>query len=261
MSPKTIRIAVLGFVGALLAIGAVAVVAQSMRTANVEVVVWRGVDDGALYASARVDGGEWRTGNAPLDLSRRSASGRFDVSAPVALTVPLPGDDALSMPDDATAMPDDGLFRGDARTANGIRYTTREAADGSLSTILDVTDVTAADGAEDFGELFLRCRGGELVAFVLGHGDGDGLAGYAGDTASVTFAADGGEAVTQTWAVINNHHAAVAPSPDAITEMLAGASMLTVRVEAPDGGVNEYEFDVTGLFETPAQPNFASCGL
>ena len=252
MSAKAVRIAVLGFVGALLAIGAVAVVAQSMRTANVEVVVWRGVDDGALYASARVDGGEWRTGNAPLDLSRRSASGRFDVSAPVALTVPLPGDDA-------TAMPDDGLFRGDARTANGIRYTTREAADGSLSTILDVTDVTAADGAEDFGELFLRCRGGELVAFVLGHGDG--LAGYAGDTASVTFAADGGEAVTQTWAVIDNHHAAVAPSPDAITEMLAGASMMTVRIEAPDGGVNEYEFDVTGLFETPAQPNFASCGL
>lgn len=253
MSRKTVRLSLLGVIGALLAVGGVAVLAQSMRTATVEVVVWRGVDDGALYASARVDGGEWRTGDAPLDLSRRSASGRFDVSAPVALTVPLPDGDAM-------AMPDDGLFRGDARTANGIRYATREGADGSLSTILDVTDTTATDATvEDYGELFLRCRGGELVAFVLGHGDG--LIGFAGDTASVTFAADGGEAVTQTWAVVDNHHAAVAPSPDAITAMLAGASELTVHIEAPDGGVNDYAFDVEGIFETPAQPNFASCGL
>lgn len=247
MSAKTVRLAVLGVVGALLAAGAVAVTAQSMRTASVDVVVWRGADDGALYVSARVDGGGWRTSDAPLELSR-SASGRFDVSAPVSLTAPLP---------DAPAMPDDGLFRGDERTANGIRYATREAADGSISTILDVTSLDATD--EVSGEIFLRCRGGELAVFALGHGEN--LAGFAGDTATVSIAADGGEAVEQTWQVINEHRTVVSPAPDAIVALLDGASRLTMRVEAPDGGVSEYAFDVTGILATPAQPNFASCGL
>ncbi len=248
MSRKTLRLAVLGVVGALLAIGAVAVVAQSMRTATVEVVVWRGVDDGALYASARVDGGGWRTSDAPLDLSRRSDSGRFDVSAPVSLTVPLPDEAAR----------DDGLFHGTGRTAAGVHYNTREAADGTLSTILDVTSLDAVDEAH-ITEFYLRCRSGELSVFVLGHGDG--LEGFTGATASVSLAVDGGEAIVQTWLVIDGHRVAVSAAPGVIASMLDGASRLSVRIEAPDGGVNEYTYDVTGIFETPAQLNFASCGL
>ena len=59
-------------------------------TAAIEVTVWRSIADPALlYVSTRPDGGRWQTLNAPLDLSRRSASGRFHQSNAVRVDVPL----------------------------------------------------------------------------------------------------------------------------------------------------------------------------
>ena len=58
---------------------------------DVEVTVWRALDDGELYVGARDTGGLWRRHPAALDLSVASASGRFHRSEAVALTVPLAG--------------------------------------------------------------------------------------------------------------------------------------------------------------------------
>ncbi len=74
---------------ALLAVESVA--AQgSAASANVEVTVWRRISNPAqLYVSTRPEGGSWRTLNTALDMSRRSASGRFHQSNAVTVSVPL----------------------------------------------------------------------------------------------------------------------------------------------------------------------------
>lgn len=58
---------------------------------DVEVTVWRALDDDDLYVGAREAGGLWRRDAAALDLSAVSASGRFHRSGIVAMTVPLAG--------------------------------------------------------------------------------------------------------------------------------------------------------------------------
>ena len=58
---------------------------------DVEVTVWRALDDGDLYVGARDAGGLWRRHRAALDLSAASASGRFHRSEAVSLTVPVVG--------------------------------------------------------------------------------------------------------------------------------------------------------------------------
>ena len=64
--------------------------AGAATTATVEVTVWRSVADPAqLYVSTRPAGGRWQTLDTPLDLSRRSASGRFHQSTAVRVDVPL----------------------------------------------------------------------------------------------------------------------------------------------------------------------------
>ena len=60
-------------------------------TANVEVTVWRRVaNPERLYVSTRPEGGNWRTLNTALDMSLRSASGRFHQSNAVLVEVPFP---------------------------------------------------------------------------------------------------------------------------------------------------------------------------
>ena len=78
------------------------VLAQSQRTANVEVRVWEDVNDPERnYISARPEGGSWRTlGTIPLPLTDGvSSSGRFRYGD-ITLAVPLP-----DTPDAPTATP------------------------------------------------------------------------------------------------------------------------------------------------------------
>ena len=83
---------IVGLVVALaVSIGA-GVLAQSQRTANVEVRVWEDVNDPKRnYISARPEGGSWRTlGTIPLPLTDGvSSSGRFRYGD-ITLAVPLP---------------------------------------------------------------------------------------------------------------------------------------------------------------------------
>ena len=65
---------------------------DSVATTQVEVTIWRYLEDGRLYVAARLPGGAWRRAWATLDSSKPSASGRFHRSEVVAITVPLAGD-------------------------------------------------------------------------------------------------------------------------------------------------------------------------
>lgn len=65
--------------------------------ADVEVTVWRYLEDGSLSVGARLPGGTWRRTQATPDSSRLSASGRFHRSEVVAVTVPLAGDGSATV--------------------------------------------------------------------------------------------------------------------------------------------------------------------
>ncbi len=76
----------------VIAAGSAVAYAQSRTvetTADVEVRVWQGVNDGALYLSTRPAEGTWTTHNTPLDMSERSPSGRFRQSNFVTVSVPV----------------------------------------------------------------------------------------------------------------------------------------------------------------------------
>ena len=86
---KNRAIAALAVLFALSLIGGLAF-AQSQRSASVEVAVWQSAADGSrLYLSTRAEGGQWRTHDAPLELSP-SASGRFLRSEIVNVVAPVP---------------------------------------------------------------------------------------------------------------------------------------------------------------------------
>ena len=64
---------------------------EDRTTAGVEVTVWRWMADPSfLYVSTRLEGGDWRTLDTPLDMSQPSDSGRFHQSNAVLVNVPLP---------------------------------------------------------------------------------------------------------------------------------------------------------------------------
>ena len=96
--PRKAVLFVLFAIVAVTAIGGAAfAIAQSQRTANVEVRVWEDVNDPERnYISARPEGGSWSTlGTIPLPLTDGvSGSGRFRYGD-ITLAVPLPdpGDD------------------------------------------------------------------------------------------------------------------------------------------------------------------------
>ncbi len=101
---------VVALAGALTLMIAALAIAQSSRTANVEVRVWEDVNDPlSNYISARPEGGSWRTlGTIALPLDDGiSSSGRFRYGD-ITLAVPLPDATARQTPSASsqTAQPD-----------------------------------------------------------------------------------------------------------------------------------------------------------
>ena len=88
---------IIGVLVTIIAIGtSIAIAQQHSTTANVDVTVWQGVEDGALYLSTRPEGGRWTTHNEALDMTNLSRSGNFrqgsaiTVGVPVTVDIPLP---------------------------------------------------------------------------------------------------------------------------------------------------------------------------
>ena len=118
---------------------AVAVPLTDGGAATVEVAVWRSVADPALlYLGTRAEGGSWRRGSEPLDLSVAGPSGRFRRSAVVAVRVPLPF---------IAPRPDPRLMEA---CSNGVAVPDPEANPGLVgdcALLLEAHDILVGDGA------------------------------------------------------------------------------------------------------------------
>lgn len=120
--------------------------------ANVEVTVWRSVSNPSLlYLSTRPQDGTWHTEDTALDMSGRSASGRFHQSNAVTVAVPLPGSEA--QPEYATVPGDRSQCRIDeAMAARVIGSTVKvetSTGTGSAFYIGNGEFVTAAHVVDD----------------------------------------------------------------------------------------------------------------
>lgn len=118
---------------------AVAVPLADGGAATVEVAVWRSLaDPSLLYLGTRAEGGSWRRGSEPLDLSVAGPSGRFRRSAIVAVRVPLPF---------IAPRPDPRLMEA---CANGVAVPDPEAnlgLVGDCALLLEAHDILVGDGA------------------------------------------------------------------------------------------------------------------
>ena len=118
---------------------AVAVPLTDGGAATVEVAVWRSLaDPSLLYLGTRAEGGSWRRGSEPLDLSVAGPSGRFRRSAIVAVRVPLPF---------IAPRPDPRLMEA---CANGVAVPDPEANPGLVgdcALLLEAHDILVGDGA------------------------------------------------------------------------------------------------------------------
>jgi len=118
---------------------AVAVPLADGGEATVEVAVWRSLaDPSLLYLGTRAEGGSWRRGSEPLDLSVAGPSGRFRRSAVVAVRVPLPF---------IAPRPDPRLMEA---CANGVAVSDPEANPGLVgdcALLLEAHDILVGDGA------------------------------------------------------------------------------------------------------------------
>ena len=153
-------------------------VAQSTRTANVEVRVWEDVNDPLRnFISARPEGGSWRTlGTIPLPLDDGvSSSGRFrygDITLAVPLSgavatptpTPEPAPTAKPVPTPSDTRPvihhDDGGRITDYRYR--LSWIARRLDDGSVGTWIEMENASV-----QAAKLQIFCIGGKLTVYFF----------------------------------------------------------------------------------------------
>ncbi len=154
-----------GLVVALVAVSIGAgVLAQSQRTANVEVRVWEDVNDPERnYISARPEGGSWRTlGTIPLPLTDGvSSSGRFRYGD-ITLAVPVP--DAPTATPTPTPMPSQAMTV--IATGTGPLVTRINIGEGAHVCEFSIRENLSRDGT--------RIRNGSVRSRIINSETGDG---------------------------------------------------------------------------------------
>lgn len=250
-------------------------VAQSTRTANVEVRVWEDVNDPLRnFISARPEGGSWRTlGTIPLPLDDGvSSSGRFRYGD-ITVAVPLSGDAPTSTPTPTptpvpTARPvptpsdtrpvihhDNGGF---IWGRSGVRWVARRLDDGTMFTAIDV-----GDGSVDPAILRVSCIKGELDVrlrtndYLLVRNEEI----YAG---RVTFKIGRNSERSQRWSNASSYYelrpSLYASDPAGlISEMKRERSILFYGARNREF-FRASSFSIGGLLNTPVQWNIDHCG-
>ena len=248
------------------------VLAQSQRTANVEVRVWEDVNDPERnYISARPEGGSWRTlGTIPLPLTDGvSSSGRFRYGD-ITLAVPLP--------DAPTATPTPTPITGDYTPWIGqnevgpVLYDAAEDEFGRIRTYVYVYN--------DWDEyLYVRCWPGRdddaLELFV----DGDWSftdRQRSGDPPVARMRVDAEDAWHAYWIIGSNDSlffslaAMLGEDGDYVArtdrfmtpqlvDQIAASQTFLMRFDA-ERGIHTSSWDITGMANTPAWENITRCG-
>ena len=256
------------------------VLAQSQRTANVEVRVWEDVNDPERnYISARPEGGSWRTlGTIPLPLTDGvSSSGRFRYGD-ITLAVPLP-----DAPDAPTPTPTP--VTGDYEPWTGqnevgpVFYDAAEDEFGRVRTYVYVYN--------DRGErLNVRCWPGTefvpLAVFV----DGDGSWRFTdrqksgsdpavlmrleqetawtalwniGSQDSLFFIGRGERSDNGEWILSVDEDGFGLFLPYHLVRRMAESDTFLIRFGA-ERGYHTSSWDITGMANTPAWENITRCG-
>ena len=248
-------------------------VAQSTRTANVEVRVWEDVNDPLRnFISARPEGGSWRTlGTIPLPLDDGvSSSGRFrygDITLAVPLSgavatptpTPEPAPTARPVPTPSDTRPvihnDSGGY---IRGRSGVRWVAGHLDDGTVYTAIDV-----GDGSVDPAYLRVSCIMGELSVrlrtsdYLLVRNEEI----YGG---RVTFKIGRNSERSQRWNNASSYYelkpVLYASDPVGLLSEMKGERSIRFYGARNREFIRATTFSISGLLETPVQWNIDHCG-
>ena len=257
---------------AVIAIGGAVAIAQSSRTANIEVRVWESVNDPERnYISARPEGGSWRTlGTIPLPLTDGvSSTGRFrygdvtlavplDGAAPQPRPTPTPSPTATPAPSTRARIAGDGNWR--LRTSTDTLTGKQE----STATLLPNTKEWSGS-YYDAAQLSVRCKASADPTMVRlckagalpdmeTVGDCETSMGFqvffnydtylsTTQLIRVSYRFDDGEITNDTWEPSTTGKAAFVGFPRTFTHNLANHTSLTIRARDYNGTAHTMVFD------------------
>ena len=256
------------------------VLAQSQRTANVEVRVWEDVNDPERnYISARPEGGSWRTlGTIPLPLTDGvSSSGRFRYGD-ITLAVPLPDAPDAPTPTPTPVTGDHEPWTGQ-NEVGPVFYTAAEDEFGRVR-----TNVYVSNEWDEY--LYVRCWPGTgsppLAVFVVGDGswsftdhqrsgsNPDVVMRLDQETAwtalwsigtndSLFFIGRGERSDSGEWVLSLDEDGVSLFHPYHLVRRMAESNTFLMRFLA-ERGFNTSSWDITGMANTPAWENITRSG-
>ena len=244
------------------AVGAFAATRTVETTANVEVTVWQRVSDGALFLSTKPEGGTWTTHNTPLDMSTLSSSGRFRQGSAIKVAVPVTAE-VIEEPQDApvttTPTPTPVAFTPWTGQHYARDYTISASAEPSTFTDEITTIVLVlAERNSTYGDrpaLAFACRRGALAVSI--GGEYEVPISNLNDEWTITYRFDRRSSQTSTWS--GENYWAISPAPESFITEARTASQVVILMTGWLAS-EAFTFDLTGVFDTPAQENLDRCG-
>ena len=227
--------------------------------ANVEVTVWRSVSNPSLlYLSTRPQDGTWHTEDTALDMSERSASGRFHQSNAVTVAVPLPGSEA--QPEYATVPGDRSQCRIDeAMAARVIGSTVKvetSTGTGSAFYIGNGEFVTAAHVVDDDPRtITLRNERVNASARIVGYTSQDD-----GDLAILSASAPGMAALEWAGAIGEGAEVAVVGYPLGQGLRASISRGIVSRAFTDEAGISQLQTDAPANPGNSGGPLVDACG-
>ena len=248
-------------------------VAQSTRTANVEIRVWEDVNDPARnYISARPEGGSWRTlGTIPIPLTD-GQSGRFrygditlavplpDASEATATPTPRPAPTRTPAPTPSATRPvihhDDGDWISERSTGPMLRWIGWRLEDGSIGTTIQIQSDSV-----DPSTLRIQCIEGALNVYLWPNDHilvrNDEMFG-----GRVTLKIGRNSIRTQYWENLTGTLEPLlqASDPVGLLSEMKGQQQVLIYGGRYGGTVRVISFDLRRLLQTPVQWNIDHCG-
>ena len=250
-------------------------VAQSTRTANVEIRVWEDVNDPARnYISARPEGGSWRTlGTIPIPLTD-GQSGRFrygditlgvplpDASEATATPTPRPAPTRTPAPTPSATRPvihhDDGDWIYESSYGSRLRWIGWHLEDGSVGTTVQIQSDSV-----DPSTLRVQCMEGELDIYLWPNDHilvrNDEMFG-----GRVTLKIGRNSIRTQNWENVTGYDSLDpvlrASDPVGLLSEMKGQLQILIYGGRYGSTVRVISFDLGRLLQTPVQWNIDHCG-
>ena len=234
------------------------VIAQTVATSEIRIVARR-LDDGRTeFALQQRDGDEWGERILPTRRYFPADPGhsRWLHSSEIPITVGA----TTSATATATPSPSGPTFEGEGTLGRVFYSTSRDRLSDSLATYISVTTTYTDDyGLEQTATLLLACTSTQQRTIILGTDEYHSTS----RKASVDYRVDAQPTRNnQRWDAFGTLGKNLTPSllsasarDGVIAELRGGSTLLIRSSETP-----LLEFDISHLFDTPAQVNIDRCG-